>query len=196
MRALILILVLVTTNLAAAEVYRWVDDSGVTHFSDRPREGAERITINPAQTYSAPEARVSRSERDEPKEEKEETTAYTSVAISSPQAGQAMTNTGGLVQVAIQTQPPINVNHTARVYLDGRVAEELAGGRSSTQLKEVSRGEHNLRVDIQDSTGRTLGQSDTVKFSVIQPSVLNRNNPNAPVRPTPLPPRPTPLPAR
>ena len=189
-------MVLVMTNLAAAEVYRWVDDSGVTHFSDRPREGAERITINPAQTYSAPEARVSRSERDEPKEEKEETTAYTSVAISSPQAGQAMTNTGGLVQVAIQTQPPINVNHKARVYLDGRVAEELAGGRSSTQLKEVSRGEHNLRVDIQDSTGRTLGQSDTVKFSVIQPSVLNRNNPNAPVRPTPLPPRPTPLPAR
>ncbi len=39
---------LLALPVSASEIYRWVDDNGVVHFTDRPREGAERLTIRTA----------------------------------------------------------------------------------------------------------------------------------------------------
>ena len=44
---------------AAQEAYRWVDEDGVVHYSDRPREGAEAIVLpapNVATTRRVPSA--------------------------------------------------------------------------------------------------------------------------------------------
>jgi len=35
----------------SATVYRWVDAQGVVHYSDHPRPGAQRLQIQPAQTF-------------------------------------------------------------------------------------------------------------------------------------------------
>lgn len=45
---------------AASEVFRWVDENGVVHYSDRPtREGAERLNVRTARPVEAPpQARV------------------------------------------------------------------------------------------------------------------------------------------
>ncbi len=51
---------LLALPVSANEIYRWVDENGVVHYTDRPREGAERLTIRtaspstPARTVSAP----------------------------------------------------------------------------------------------------------------------------------------------
>lgn len=39
---------LLALPVSANEIYRWVDDNGVVHYTDRPREGAERLTIRTA----------------------------------------------------------------------------------------------------------------------------------------------------
>jgi len=43
---------------AAGEVYKWVDEDGVTHFGERPRQGAEKIDVGPTNS-SAPPAEIS-----------------------------------------------------------------------------------------------------------------------------------------
>ena len=55
MRAILFILLWVACAAAfSATVYRWVDENGVTHYSDQPHEGAEKVTVSAPQTYSAP----------------------------------------------------------------------------------------------------------------------------------------------
>lgn len=36
---------LLALPVSASEIYRWVDSDGVVHYTDRPRDGAERLTI-------------------------------------------------------------------------------------------------------------------------------------------------------
>ena len=51
-------LALLTADVARAEVYKWVDKDGVTHYSDRPAPGATEVTLPAAQTYQAPAGRA------------------------------------------------------------------------------------------------------------------------------------------
>ena len=45
-RSILLVLALLAAIAALAqEAYRWVDEDGVVHYSDRPREGAEQISV-------------------------------------------------------------------------------------------------------------------------------------------------------
>src|ERR1700747_1605239 len=54
MRAILFTLMSVACAVAfAATVYRWVDENGVTHYSDQPHENAEKVTVAAPQTYSA-----------------------------------------------------------------------------------------------------------------------------------------------
>ena len=51
MRRTILIsslLLALSANAMASQVYKWVDDQGVTHFSAQPPQGAQATTINTA----------------------------------------------------------------------------------------------------------------------------------------------------
>lgn len=49
MRAIILSAVLALTGLSAqAAVYKWVDQNGKTHYSDKPVQNAEQVKVGPA----------------------------------------------------------------------------------------------------------------------------------------------------
>jgi hypothetical protein len=37
-----------------AQIYKWTDSQGVIHFSDTPHDGAQKLNIPDAQTYSPP----------------------------------------------------------------------------------------------------------------------------------------------
>ncbi len=36
------------------QIYKWVDDQGVIHFSDHPHQGSQTVTLPEVQSYSAP----------------------------------------------------------------------------------------------------------------------------------------------
>ena len=44
-RAIFVIFGLLAASTALAQAYRWVDDDGITHYSDRPVPGAERVIL-------------------------------------------------------------------------------------------------------------------------------------------------------
>src|SRR6201985_1687410 len=53
MRALVFTLLSVASAVAlSATVYKWVDENGVTHYSDQPHENAQKVQIAQPQTYS------------------------------------------------------------------------------------------------------------------------------------------------
>lgn len=168
--------------LSAGEIYRWVDEEGIVHYSDRPREGAELIVLREAQTYSRPSPTAGQVAPEAPKNRPEtasqEAAAYSSIEIVSPKQEEVLWNIGGELSVSLRARPRIRSGHSVVLVMDGKDVQQLPNGQLQTRLADVFRGTHSLRADVRDRSGNTVATSDTVQFTVQQTSTQNPNNPN------------------
>ena len=154
---------------AAQEAYRWVDEDGVVHYSDRPREGAESIelpTPNVATTRRIQPPSAAQEEEDGQPEEPE--VGYTSIEIVSPGAEETLWNIEGVLNVSVALQPSLRPGHQVRAYFDGEM-RPVSG--ASFQLQEVWRGVHNIQVEVVDGTGNVMIRSQPNRFYVQQNTV-------------------------
>ena len=175
---------------ASAETYRWVDENGVVNYSDRPHPGAELVDLRavPTTRFAQP-SRPGQTREGAVEEDSGQT--YESVTIQRPQPDETLWNIEGLLDVQISVQPAIASGHRLRLYLDGQSVGGVPARATSFTIDKVFRGAHTLRAAIEDSDGRRLMESPTVRFFVQQTSIQNPNNPNRPGVPTPAPrPRP------
>lgn len=162
---------------AAEEVYRWVDEDGVIHYSDQPHPGAEKLVIEGA---PAPGTRLSSGAssaqragtRTQPAQQPqaEEPFGYESLEISRPSAEETLWNIGATLDVTLDLQPSLQPGHRVRVYFDGE-PRDVSGTRFT--LGEVYRGEHNLQAEIVDANGNVMIRSEPSRFYVQQTSVIN-----------------------
>lgn len=185
MRILIMLIALIPTVLVAAEVYRWVDDDGTVHYSDRPQEGAETVVIQDAQTFSAPAPKAARSTSSTTSDkaddaEPEEAVSYSNFEIVSPRQEEVLWNTGGQLNVSLRVRPRIRSGHSIFLVMDGQEIQQLPRGRMQASLTDVVRGTHQLHAEVRDRSGSTVARSDMVQFTVQQTSIQNPNNPNRP----------------
>ena len=168
-RSILLALCLLAATAALAqEAYRWVDEDGVVHFSDRPREGAEQITLpapNVATTRSV--ARPATASGDEEPDEAPPV-RYESIQIVSPAAEETLWNIEGVLNVSVALTPGLQPGHQVRAYHNGEV-QPVSG--TSFQLQEVWRGSHNLQVEVVDETGKLMIRSQPSQFFVQQNTV-------------------------
>jgi hypothetical protein len=181
------LLMVFSTAAVSDEIWRWVDENGVVHYSDRPRPGAERVDLRPAQTFTPPPVATPAprpATEPAPATEEEDVIAYSELRIVSPRSQEVLWNIGARLDVEISVVPGLRSNHVIRVYLDGVQAAVLPPGRTSVRLENVFRGERQLRAVIVDQRGRELVATDPLVFFVQQTTL------NSPARPTN--PRPTP----
>ncbi len=54
---LTVLLLIACIPLRAETIYKWVDSDGVVHYSDVPRDGADKLVLGPVQTFSPPPQR-------------------------------------------------------------------------------------------------------------------------------------------
>jgi hypothetical protein len=161
---------LAATAVVAQEAYRWVDEDGVVHYSDRPREGAEAIVLptpNVATTRRVPRATAPQGEDDEAAEEPQ-AAGYTNIEIVSPGAEETLWNIEGVLSVSVALQPALQPGHLVRAYFDGEM-RPVSG--TSFQLQEVWRGVHNIQVEVVDATGKVMIRSQPSRFYVQQNTV-------------------------
>jgi Domain of unknown function (DUF4124) len=177
-KRLFLSLLLLCACSASAQVYKWVDEDGVVHYSDQPVPGAERIdlpsrpsTPPAASTRPAP-ARPAAAARSTPASRQPAAPfSYTSLSVASPAAEQTLWNIGGQLTVNLSLQPGLRSGDRVRLYFDGTPTETQLG--LSFQLQEVWRGEHNLQAEVIDANGQLMIRSEPIRFYVQQTSVLN-----------------------
>lgn len=173
------LLVIFATAVAAGEMWRWVDERGIVHYSDRPHPGAERVNVAPAQSYSAP-ALPSPQRAEEPGPATDPAVPYSRLTIVSPGDGETLWNIGGELNVRVTADPELQAGHELQVYLDGKRVEGVAQGGGQFTIPDVYRGEHTLRASIADDQGGELMSSATIVFYVHQASLLNPNRPQRP----------------
>jgi Domain of unknown function (DUF4124)/Penicillin-Binding Protein C-terminus Family len=164
-------------------LYKWVDAEGVTHYSDRPEPGAQKVKIAPAQTYKggSPPATASRAQPSAPAT----SVGYSRLEITNPENGAVLWNTGGRVDVGAALEPELADGHQLWFMVDGKTQQAASGGTASL---EVPRGSHTLVATVTDAAGKELISSAPVSIVVQQTTVAQP--PQGPG--LPKPPRPTP----
>lgn len=172
MRTIITLIAVLTASVVMAQAYRWVDQDGITHYSDRPQEGAIQIQLpqnsRPTRRFAstpAPAAPVDNIAA----EAAAAPFSYDSIEISAPAAEETLWNLGGVLNVSLNVQPALQPGHRVRVYFDGN--EQMVSG-SSFQIQEVYRGVHNLQAEVLDETGKLMGRSVTNRFYVQQNTIV------------------------
>lgn len=171
-RLLIALGLLIVSSVALGQAYRWVDASGVVHYSDRPEPGAEEIQLSnstPRAGGVTPTARRS-SESAEVDERPQQPDGYTSLEIADPGAEQTLWNIGGVLNVTLNLTPALQSGDRIRVYFDG---EPRAVSGTTFRIPEVYRGEHNIQAEVVDPRGELLIRSQTTRFYVQQTSIRN-----------------------
>jgi len=166
---LLFLCLLAATAVLAQEAYRWVDEDGVVHYSDRPREGAERILL-PAPNV-VPTSRVTRptaAPRDDESAAEPPTARYDSIEIMSPAAEETLWNIEGVLSVSVALRPALQPGHQVRAYHNGQMTP-VSG--TSFQLQEVWRGSHSIQVEVVDATGKLMIRSQPSRFFVQQNTV-------------------------
>jgi hypothetical protein len=169
MRIASLALLLMASWTASAQaVWKYVDEQGVTHYTDQPVPGAQKIELRsgsaaPVGDQSTVPTATNVSQQNQG--------PYRIFEIVKPGDQESVVNTGGLVQVSMQLAPAVLPGHTIRLYLDGKLVESSVPNALMYDLQEVPRGIHTLLGVIQDDDGRRLLETSKVTFTVRQNSI-------------------------
>ncbi len=171
MRVFILVSVLMAAGTVLAQAYRWVDDEGLVHYSDRPQEGAERVELpsdnqvrrSPQRATAAPTRPAASNQQSGPA-----AFNYESIEFASPAAEETLWNIEGVLNVSLNVRPALQDGHRVRVYFDG---DPRMVNNTSFQIEEVYRGVHNLQAEVVDATGKLMIRSVANRFYVQQNSI-------------------------
>ncbi len=173
---------LAMSTASAVTVWRWVDQNGVVHYSDRPVDGAERLELSGAQTFSAPPpiaaTTPAASRTSTPPQQ---AVPYRRFDIVSPAQQETLWNIGGTLDVQLELEPPLQAGHRLDVYVDGE-RRHLGATTLQITIPEMARGVHTLQGVVIDESGAELLRTLAVTFMVQQTSILNPHNPAPPAR--------------
>ena len=173
MRTFIALIAALAAGTVLAQAYKWVDEDGVVHYSDTPREGAEQIQL-PSDGRRPQRPAYSPPQQEQPADdETAEAPAvfnYDSIEIVAPAPEETLWNIEGVLNVALRVSPALRPEDQVRVYFDGQ--EQQVSG-TNFQIQEVWRGVHNIQAEIVDSTGRLMARSLPNRFYVQQNSIAN-----------------------
>lgn len=172
-RAIIAALALLYTAGASAQIYKWIDEDGVVHYSDQAHPGAEIVLLpdsNAVDLSSRPRQVTGTSRNSETADQQPRQFSYESLTFSSPQSEQTLWNIGGTLEVSLNLQPALRPDDRVRIYFDG---EPQMVDALQFEMTEVWRGEHNLQAEVLDSTGALMIRSEPLRFFVQQTSVNN-----------------------
>jgi len=173
-RHLFTLMSLVCSLALAATVYKWVDENGIVHYSDQPHPNAQKIGVQPAQTYKAdiPAAPAGPT----PPPAAAAPPPYQGCAIAQPTDDQTFTSVDSL-SIVVHTDPELRPGDQIFLMLDGQPLNGGAATGSHFTLTPVDRGTHSLQAVVRDSDGAVRCQTPGVSYNVQQPSLLNPANP-------------------
>ncbi len=168
-RTIIILISTLAAGTVLAQAYKWTDEDGVVHYSDRPQEGAERIQL-PSDGRRPPPPRTVSSAAATAAAPSEEAAVfrYESLTIGSPLAEETLWNIESVLNVTLNVDPTLQSGHRIRVYFDGT---PRMVNRMSFQIDEVYRGVHNIQAEIIDASGTMMIRSMPNRFYVQQNAI-------------------------
>lgn len=168
--ALYVLLALAVPAFAGHTVWKWVDDKGVTHYSDQPVPGATKMELNSSNRSGSEAAPAYTSQPSQQETAPPKGPAYARFVVESPQQDESIINTDGKVTVRLASTPAIGGGQLISIYLDGARVEGLSSSSMTHDLTNVPRGTHTLKAVVSGENGAPLQETPPVTFHVRQES--------------------------
>ena len=178
------LLLILSCTATAQTVWKYVDEKGVTHYTDQPVPGAERIQLRSGSSVKSPASAPTTTTVSQNQAQ------YRVFAVVKPGDQESVVNTGGLLQVSMQLSPAIMMGHSLTLFLDGKQIEAATPNALDYQIPDVPRGEHTLLGVIRDANGDRVVETNKVTFTMRQKSIAVQPPVGPSVRPQPKPPVP------
>jgi len=181
MKRLALVTCLMVAPFAAcADIYKWVDEDGVTHYSDRPsKQGAERAELERLQIIEG--GAVRRQNRDKPSAAAPGDTPQ--LSIDRPRPEETFRASDGSVPAAVSVRPSLASGQRLLYRVDGRTVGGGSTKRTRVNVTGLDRGSHTLQVVVVAGE-REIARSEAVTFHLKPPSAIGpTDQPNAPTAP-------------
>jgi hypothetical protein len=184
MRKMLLILLLCLSGTAFSAIYKWVDEQGGVHYTDKLQPGVEAVEISEPTVYrsgpdgakpAAPETAPSPA----PGQPADARGEYTGFRIAVPAYNATIKSNEGIVQLEFEILPRLQESHTIQVILDGRILDRRFTN-SRVPLRGVERGGHQVQASIHDASGAMQMRSNLVQFFMRQDSVIEEGKPPQP----------------
>ncbi|HEY7641172.1 MAG TPA: DUF4124 domain-containing protein [Steroidobacteraceae bacterium] len=155
----------------ASDVWKWVDEKGVTHYSDQPVPGAAKIEVRTGNVVGTQPQNTFIPAPDTATTPADAGPIYRNFQIVRPQEQQAFINTAGVVGVEIVIEPFVKQQHTLNLLLDGQAVQGFPRNAQSYDLKGVPRGTHSVSATVTDQNGAVIARTGSVTFTVRQESI-------------------------
>ncbi|RZA08949.1 MAG: DUF4124 domain-containing protein [Moraxellaceae bacterium] len=178
-RLLVLAVLMLGTLGVQAEIYKIKDSKGNITYTDTPGDKpAETVNLRPLMiTPSANESEVppvttSIIEPGAPAEEAQPAfnQSIYKAKILSPREGVEITADQRDLAVAVSVVPALGETDEFQLTIDGQPYGESTRGNSFV-IREIPRGEHNIRVNVINLEGKVLASSDSVRVFVLRTGV-------------------------
>jgi hypothetical protein len=158
-RAFLLVLVGLLSGGVSAQVYRWVDGEGRTHFADRPAPDAQALPIDRTRPPSVPDL------LDQPLPGTPFLGPYASFEILSPEPNQTLRQESANLPVSLLLDPPLISGHRLELVLDGAPIPV----DTQVSLTGMAYGSHVAEAQIRNSAGAVIARTASVNFHLRKP---------------------------
>ncbi|MDT0605158.1 DUF4124 domain-containing protein [Thalassotalea castellviae] len=155
-------------SATSTKIYVWRNADGVLVYSDSPKPGAEEVDVKEPNNMSSS---IDTSILDiNPKtiEEKYQ------VEISQPANNATIRDNTGSVYVSGRIKPIFKQGLKIQLKLDNQPYEKPQT-HSMFVLRNVERGEHQLKMDLINDKGKVIASSEPVTFYMHRASVIRAN---------------------
>lgn len=150
------------TGWADDNIYRWVDEDGVTHFSDRPVDAdAEQIELPKTNTPTPLRNPDNNTVPNASDPGAADLFKYEQLEILSPSSNRVLWNGTSQLSVFLSLSPELRSGDRLRVYLDG---SRQSVNTLDFGLDNVFRGSHTLLAEVVSESGALLIRSQPVRF--------------------------------
>lgn len=169
MRQLTAMVLFLTCLAAHAQVYKWVDEKGVVHYTDQPPSGsAKPAKLPPLQTFKG---NVPNLDELTKTADPAASSKAPKLRITSPAPDETFrSDAEGKINVSVVITPALQPGQDIVYFVDG--VQQGGPSRNSSQVVDVTeRGEHTLSVAIMQGKKEIHRDSVTVQ---VKPATVKR----------------------
>lgn len=149
--SLLLLCCLAATAVMGDTLYKWVDQQGNVHYSDKPQPGAEKLKLPAVTTFTTPApADLPSPAAEEPKPQE---AGFSRFEIVSPQQDETFWNTQN-VTVTLAVDPHFGDGDTVTVTLDTTTKGPLDS--LTVDFSDLNRGQHTINAVLHGANGVTM----------------------------------------
>lgn len=156
----------IPVNASTAKIYVWRNEKGELVYSDTPRPGAEEVKTKPGNIIKS----SSNIETQVLDIKSAEISNDYQVIINDPKDNSTIRDNTGSVYVSGIIKPIFKRGLTIQLILDG-IPHQTPQSHSRFSLKNIDRGEHQIKMQVFNEKGKVIALSKPVTFYMHRTSV-------------------------